>query len=102
MNNKEHFAKNIYNRFHGSLEPLKNLTELKNLNIANTDIDSGVGSLPKGIEMIYLSSEKRPESKVSIIESVLQNSNEFVGGGDKYIKSYTCINPKQYLEKNHH
>jgi len=38
---EEKLKQNIYNRFSGSLEPLKNLTKLRNLLIDNTDINSG-------------------------------------------------------------
>jgi hypothetical protein len=36
------------NPFYGSLKPLRNLTELKELGIARTDIDSGLEYLPEG------------------------------------------------------
>src|SRR5271170_8126540 len=39
---KEKIAAGIYNRFYGSLEPLKNLHNLKMLCIAGTDVDSGL------------------------------------------------------------
>jgi Leucine-rich repeat (LRR) protein len=44
---------NLYNRFTGSLEYLKNLTKLKELGISNTDIDSGLEYLPKNLKKIY-------------------------------------------------
>ncbi|CAH1764675.1 6868_t:CDS:2, partial [Entrophospora sp. SA101] len=37
---------NKYNRFNGSLEPLKNMSRLNLLDISNTDIDSGLEYLP--------------------------------------------------------
>jgi hypothetical protein len=40
----------IRNRFYGSLEPLKNLTKLKDLDVINTDIDSGLEYLPDSIK----------------------------------------------------
>nr|CAG8502374.1 3140_t:CDS:2 [Entrophospora candida] len=40
----------INNRFYGSLEPLKNLTKLEHLSVANTDIDSGLDYLPNSIK----------------------------------------------------
>jgi len=49
-NNEKHFKQSKYNKFKGSLEPLKNLTKLKNLYISNTDIDSGLEYLPESIE----------------------------------------------------
>lgn len=39
---QERINKGIYNCFAGSLEPLKNLNNLETLEIANTDIDSGL------------------------------------------------------------
>jgi hypothetical protein len=44
----------IYNRFTGSLQPLQNLEKLKYLNIANTDIDSGLEHLPASVKKICL------------------------------------------------
>ncbi|CAG8748730.1 10381_t:CDS:2, partial [Ambispora leptoticha] len=52
----------IYNRFTGSLEPLKNLTKLRELDIRNTDINSGYEYLPVNVKNIYFSSEERPEN----------------------------------------
>src|SRR5438128_2529533 len=49
----EKVQQNIYNRFTGSLEPLKNLTKLKELGISNTDIDGGLEYLPNGLKKIY-------------------------------------------------
>jgi hypothetical protein len=45
--------KNFYNRFYGSLEPLKSLTKLEVLTISNTDINCGLEHLPKSLERIY-------------------------------------------------
>src|ERR1700722_3360687 len=39
---KEKVQEGVYNRFYGSLEPLKNLTQLGLLCVANTDVDSGL------------------------------------------------------------
>nr|CAG8443407.1 13415_t:CDS:10 [Entrophospora candida] len=44
--------KGICNRFYGSLEPLKNLSKLRELDIGNTDINSGWEYLPTSIEKI--------------------------------------------------
>ncbi|CAG8495624.1 5204_t:CDS:2 [Gigaspora margarita] len=38
-----------YNSFHGSLEPLKNLTKLNSITIAGTNIDSGLEYLPVSV-----------------------------------------------------
>jgi len=60
-----------YNRFHGSLEPLKNLSKLEFLAIDNTDINSGVEHLPSGLSggkgEISYSTQERPQSKIKEI-----------------------------------
>ena len=71
----------IYNRFRGSLEPLKNLTKLKLLYISNTDIDSGLEYLPDSLEVVYCSTKKRPESKV--VKLVRKLSNKFLIDEDR-------------------
>ncbi|MCE8162855.1 MAG: hypothetical protein I3273_01185 [Candidatus Moeniiplasma glomeromycotorum] len=43
-------AEDIRNRFYGSLKVFKNMKKLRDLNIANTDIDSGLEYLPKSLE----------------------------------------------------
>ncbi|CAI2162206.1 17140_t:CDS:2 [Funneliformis geosporum] len=48
----------ICNHFYGSLEPLKNLSKLRELDIRNTDINSGWEYLPTSIEKINYSSEE--------------------------------------------
>jgi hypothetical protein len=58
------------NRFFGSLEPLKDLTELTHLNIANTDIDSGLEYLPDSLQTLNCSVTK-PGVKVKTIEDFL-------------------------------
>ncbi|CAG8841278.1 13154_t:CDS:2, partial [Gigaspora margarita] len=75
--NKEKINHNIYNRFTGSLEPLKNLTELRQLDISNTDIDSGVEYLPE----------------------TLENEEEFIDLRDKYEYFGTC---KECQQPNEH
>src|SRR6185436_16692239 len=47
--NQEKIKKGIYNRFVGSLEPLKNLTKLSQLDIDNTDLNGGVEYLPENL-----------------------------------------------------
>ncbi|CAI2187605.1 15350_t:CDS:2, partial [Funneliformis geosporum] len=42
--NKKKIKSNIYNRFCGSLEPLRSLTKLKSLSISNTEIDRATES----------------------------------------------------------
>jgi Leucine-rich repeat (LRR) protein len=48
--NTERAKLNIYNRFYGSLEPLKDMSELAWLNIDNTDLDSGLEYLPDSLK----------------------------------------------------
>src|SRR5436190_2014905 len=38
---------NFYNRFYGSLEPIKNLTKLEEFCIAATDIEEGIEYIPE-------------------------------------------------------
>ncbi|KLL04558.1 MAG: hypothetical protein MRERV_18c015 [Mycoplasmataceae bacterium RV_VA103A] len=78
--NKDHFSKGIYNKFYGSLEPLKGLTKLKNLYIANTDINSGYEYLPISIEEIGFSCPERPASKVKEIAGQLEWISENFSG----------------------
>jgi len=49
---KDRFDKGIYNRFYGSLEPLKELKKLRWLNIGGTDINSGLEHLPSSLKKI--------------------------------------------------
>lgn len=60
--NKERIEKGVYNRFYGSLEPLKNLVKLRTLYIPATDIDSGLEYLTDTIGTINCSSYNRPDS----------------------------------------
>lgn len=70
-NRHKRIQRNIYNRFYGSLESLKNLTRLKKLGISNTDLDCGVEYLPLGIEEISHSFEEKSISKVRKISQLL-------------------------------
>ncbi|RIA94668.1 hypothetical protein C1645_546521 [Glomus cerebriforme] len=61
----------IYNRFHGSLKPLRNMNKLETLEISNTDINSGYEYLPLSIRTIISSYQMRPEAEVEKIEDAL-------------------------------
>lgn len=50
-------TQNIYNRFSGSLKPLKDMNKLKWLGISNTDIDSGLEYLPESLEWVQCKSD---------------------------------------------
>lgn len=97
-NDEKQLNQNIYNRFYGSLEYLKDLNKLQWLNIANTDINDGIGYLPNRlirIGMIHYSTTYRPESKVKEIEkelTILLNSA-------KEEENWKEINPKFDQEK---
>ncbi|CAG8462894.1 39490_t:CDS:10 [Gigaspora margarita] len=74
----------IYNRFHGSLEPLQSLVNLKFLDINNTDIDSGTEYLPKSIEEIHYSSGGELKSKVKEIFGQSKNFS-YIGSSSSYV-----------------
>jgi hypothetical protein len=70
-NEKERISKNIYNRFFGSLEDLKSLTNLRELDINATDINSGLECLPtRNLYMFYCTS-KRQGARVEKIKKIL-------------------------------
>jgi Leucine-rich repeat (LRR) protein len=58
------------NKFAGSLEPLKYLDKLEELDISNTDIDSGLEYLPESIQYFNCSAYQ-PERKVKVVEEEL-------------------------------
>ena len=49
---KENLKEGKYNKYYGSLKPLKNMDNLKFLHIVNTNIDSGLEYLPVSLEII--------------------------------------------------
>ncbi|KLL04444.1 MAG: hypothetical protein MRERV_22c037 [Mycoplasmataceae bacterium RV_VA103A] len=69
--NKNRINQGIYNRFHGSLEPLKDL-KLRFLGISNTDIDSGWEYLPDSLEEIAYDIELRPNCKLALVKAELE------------------------------
>ncbi|CAI2195085.1 2771_t:CDS:2 [Funneliformis geosporum] len=74
----ERYNNNIYNRFYGSLEPLKNMTKLPGLCIDGTDVEEGLEYLPDSIREVReeIITAKQNESdktkKISRLESKLQ------------------------------
>src|SRR6185295_20137122 len=70
---QEKINQGIYNRFVGSLEPLKNLTKIERLYIDNTDIDSGLEYLPESVKDFNCSTDKRKDAKVKAIYDLLVN-----------------------------
>ncbi|CAG8579840.1 9238_t:CDS:2 [Rhizophagus irregularis] len=72
--NKELIQRGIYNRFQGSLKPLRNLKNLVKLDIYETDIDSGLEYLPSNLKSIIIdrSEPYRKEAKVNQLFSNLR------------------------------
>ena len=69
---REKIDQDIYNRFYGSLEILKNLTRLGDLSISNIDINGGVDYLPASVEKIRYST-MRQECKLKEITEELSS-----------------------------
>jgi len=64
------------NQFCGSLEPLKNMNKLEDLNIDNTDLDSGLEYLPNNLKEFWCSASQRKDARVKFIEQELRNCSE--------------------------
>ncbi|CAI2180950.1 14915_t:CDS:2 [Funneliformis geosporum] len=85
-NDNEMFNNDTYNRFYGSLDPLKSLTKLDCLEINNTDVDSGLEYLSDNIQTICCHFGFRPESKVRKIAEQLSANDLFFFDGESYKK----------------
>ncbi|CAG8495737.1 7585_t:CDS:1 [Diversispora eburnea] len=64
---------NIYNRFHGNLKTLREMNNLRELDIRATDIEGGLEYLPADIKEFKYSSLFRPEAKAQKIFRELQS-----------------------------
>ncbi|CAH1764055.1 3148_t:CDS:10, partial [Entrophospora sp. SA101] len=84
---KKKIVQNIYNRFLGSLEPLKDLNNLKLLNIENTDIDNGIEYLPDNLEELYCANELRNEVKV---KEIFKQLNGYGKDDKEYPEDNVC------------
>jgi len=82
----ENLNPNLYNHFSGSLEPLKNLTKLEELDIDNTDLDSGLEYLPFSLKWFSCPADQRENAKVKKLETELKNFGE-VGEDEEFIHS---------------
>lgn len=71
-NYSERIKSEIFNRFYGSLKHLQELSNLKKLNISNTDINEGVEYLPSSLEEINYSSQEKISSQIKFIEKDLE------------------------------
>lgn len=58
-------------RLFGSLESLKNMTELKVLDISGTDIDSGLECLPTSLKKIYCLLGTKKNLKIKVISDLV-------------------------------
>ncbi|CAG8466146.1 31313_t:CDS:10, partial [Racocetra persica] len=76
--NTKKIKQNIYNRFQGSLEPLRNLIKLRELHISNTDLNEvNIEQLPQSLEKIEYSTDKRPDCKLKQIATQLSKYQKF-------------------------
>ena len=64
------------NPFYGSLKPLKNLNNLREIGIADTDVDSGLEYLPDSLKSFACSSNLRKDAKVKTIIQELKKYGE--------------------------
>lgn len=53
-----------YNKFHGSLEPIKNLTKLEKFCVAGTDVEEGIEYIPILITQLSSEAVKKGENPV--------------------------------------
>lgn len=54
-------------KFHGSLKPLWNMKKIRELDIDDTDLDSGLKYLSESIEKFSCSVKERPEAKCRVL-----------------------------------
>jgi hypothetical protein len=91
---KDLFEESKYNRFYGSLEPLKNLKNLRLLNISGTDIDSGLEYLADSVSKIGCDGNNlKDEIGCLKIKKELENAakdlNEEVSSSDEWETKWT-------------
>ncbi|KLL03316.1 MAG: hypothetical protein MRERV_44c003 [Mycoplasmataceae bacterium RV_VA103A] len=86
--NEENFDQRTYNHFYGSLKPLQNLTKLKWLSIAKTDIDSGLEYLPNSVKKIGLKKDWGSDNDGSCIKLAreLKKASQVQGVTEKLIQ----------------
>jgi serine/threonine protein kinase len=98
---KKRIDQGIYNRFYGSLEFLKGLTKLESLNIANTDINTGLEYLPtEKLEELDYFFDERPESKVQELRVDKEKVNALIYNNlqKRNIKEVDFIPYEQFSE----
>lgn len=88
---EERIEKDIYNRFHGSLEPLKNMPNLRTLWIDNTDLNEGLEHLPKDLERLYCDANLKESFQVGTIgKELLAHRTEDYGNNYRNRTYYYC------------
>lgn len=98
---KERITENIYNRFYGSLEPLKNLKRLKLLDISETDVGSGLEYLSLSLKKIECNSKtgkkclkiRKELEEATKIEGVTEKLIGFEEGDTKWSKDWYRLAP---------
>ncbi|RIA80678.1 hypothetical protein C1645_838288 [Glomus cerebriforme] len=96
-NLKERLESKTYNKFFGSLEPIKNLTKLEKFCIAGTDVEEGIEYIPaliasksgKTVRELTLENFEKEKGKQSYyIESKEKKLLQMEEETDKNVKNY--------------
>ncbi|CAI2169567.1 13093_t:CDS:10 [Funneliformis geosporum] len=100
--NEKYFSQNVYNKFYGTLETLKNLTKLKHLDISNTDINNGklssqqlkewieVGFYPTDYEFMFYLKQKGYHPQLTLnYEKLKEAYNK--GQGELDLEDFKCL-----------
>jgi len=70
---EKNISQGIYSRFRGSLEPLQLMERLKEIDVSNTDISSGLAYLSESINSFHCLTDLRKDAQVKIIANDLNN-----------------------------
>jgi len=104
---KEKIEQGIYNRFEGSLEPLKDLNKLEYLYINDTNIDSGLEYLPKSVKRFECLANQKENARVKKLEQALKGKvvfeDVFEDGKkewEKDIDNFFALNRFSEIQKN--
>jgi hypothetical protein len=69
----ERISQNIYNRYYGSLELIKNLNQLEELDLNATDVESGLEYLPtQNLKLITFGDKGKIQAKVNALKKTLE------------------------------
>jgi len=105
--NEQKINRGIYNRFFGSLEPLKNMNRLELLEIINTDLDSGLEYLPESIKHLMVDKDKRKDAKCKIFYNLFANDQGVVevdelGAIKNFSQKFSLIKARSLLKDELH